>query len=201
MPLLLSKPISPYSAYAVWNIQETNQVLLNMIDEPIPEGLNPTRQAEWIVGRILIKNLCGFFELKYRGIEVLHTGKPSLLGNEAEISISHSFPMAAAMIHLKDFCGIDLERTRDKLIKIEDKFINESESQYRGDLAKLCAIWCGKEVLYKIYGRRKLSMKDDTSIVFESDSVMTGLIHKDNLDQRYSIHFEPVKDFYLAYSL
>ncbi|MEQ9304341.1 MAG: 4'-phosphopantetheinyl transferase superfamily protein [Marinoscillum sp.] len=201
MPLLLSKPISPYSAYAVWNIQETNQVLLDMIDEPVPDGLNPTRKAEWIVGRILVKNLCGQFELKYRGIEVLDTGKPHLSGTDAEISISHSFPMAAAMIHLKDFCGIDLERTRDKLIRIENKFINASETQYSGNLEKLCAIWCGKEVLYKIYGRKKLSMKDDTSIIFESDSVMTGVIHKDKMDQRYSIHYEPVKDYYLAYSL
>lgn len=201
MPLLLSKPISPYSAYAVWNIQETNQVLLNMTDETIPDGLNPTRLAEWIVGRVLVKGLCSQFELKYRGIEVGDTGKPQLAGTTAEISISHSFPMAAAMIHLNNSCGIDLERTRRKLINIQGKFINQTEHHYADNLDKLCAIWCGKEVLYKIYGRRKLSMKDDTFIEFESDSVMTGRIQKGPIKQQYRIHYEAVKDYFLAYSL
>ncbi|MFH6984806.1 4'-phosphopantetheinyl transferase family protein [Marinoscillum luteum] len=201
MPLLLSKPISPYSAYAVWNIQETNQVLLGLIKEEVPEGLNPTRLAEWIVGRILIQNLCAQFALKYRGLTPNESGKPFLIGSTAEISISHSFPMAAAMIHLHNPCGIDLERARNKLIKIQDKFINEREIEYRDNLQKLCAIWCGKEVLYKIYGRRKLSMRDETFIEFETDSVMNGIIQKDQMELHYRIHYEAVRDYFLAYSL
>jgi len=201
MPLLLSKPISDHSAYAVWNIQETNEQLLDLIDEPTPADLNPTRLAEWIVGRILIKSLCVQFDLKYQGIEPDESGKPFLIGSDAQISISHSFPMAAAMIHLNHSCGIDLERARQKLIAIQDKFINESEAEHHDNLNKLCAIWCGKEVLYKIYGRRKLSMKDETSIQFESDTVMTGLIHKEGAEGQYRIHYEAVKDYYLAYSL
>ena len=201
MPLLLSKPISPYSAYAVWNIQETNQVLLGLIKEDVPEGLNPTRLAEWIVGRILIQNLCAQFALKYRGLTPNESGKPFLIGSTAEISISHSFPMAAAMIHLHNPCGIDLERARNKLIKIQNKFINEREIEYRDNLQKLCAIWCGKEVLYKIYGRRKLSMRDETFIEFETDSVMNGIIQKDQMELHYRIHYKAVRDYFLPYSL
>ncbi|MEQ8582089.1 MAG: 4'-phosphopantetheinyl transferase superfamily protein [Marinoscillum sp.] len=201
MPLLLSKPISPYSAYAVWNIQETNQVLLGLIKEDVPKGLNPTRLAEWIVGRILIQNLCAQFALKYRGLTPNESGKPFLIGSSAEISISHSFPMAAAMIHLHNPCGIDLERARNKLVKIQDKFVNEREIAYRDNLQKLCAIWCGKEVLYKIYGRKKLSMRDETFIEFETDSVMNGIIQKDQIELHYRIHYEAVRDYFLAYSL
>lgn len=201
MPLLLSKRISAYSAYAVWNIQETNEVLVSLTKENIPEGMNPTRAAEWIVGRILVKNLCSQFGLKYRGIKPKDTGKPFLIGSTTEISISHSFPMAAAMIHLNSSCGIDLERARQKLILTQDKFINTSETQYRNNLSKLCAIWCGKEVLYKIYGRRQLSMKDETTIEFKTDQVMLGKIHKGELEQHFRIHYEPVKDFFLAYNL
>ena len=42
--------------------------------------------------------------------------------------------MAAAMIHKESSCGIDLERMRSKLIRIQDKFVNESEHNYLGDL-------------------------------------------------------------------
>ncbi len=201
MPLLLSKQISPCAAYAVWNIQETNQVLLSMVDEEIPTNMNPTRLAEWIVGRILIKSLCAQFGIDYQGVAARETGKPHLIGTDVEISISHSFPMAAAMIHKESPCGIDLERMRSKLIRIQDKFVNVTESAYLNNLEKLCAIWCGKEALYKIYGRKKLSMKDETFIEFESDEIMNGLIKKDGDEQRYRIHYEAVKDYYLAYSI
>ena len=201
MPLLLSKRTSGYSAYAIWNIQETNEQLFELIDEPYPTDLNPTRQAEWIVGRILVKSLCLQFDLEYKGIAPNEHGKPYLNGLNAEISISHSFPMAAAMIHLHKPCGIDLERARQKLINTQDKFINDSEIQYHDQLEKLCAIWCGKEVLYKIYGRRKLSMKDHTTIEFLSDDKMNGIIHKEAKHENYQIHFEPVKDYFLAHSL
>ncbi len=201
MPLLLSKRISGYSAYAVWNIQETNELLLEMINEPLPSGLNPTRLAEWIVGRILVRNLCLQFDLNYQGIVPNEDGKPYVKGLNAEISISHSFPMAAAMIHLHKPCGIDLERARQKLINIQDKFVNDSEIKYHDQLDKLCAIWCGKEVLYKIYGRRKLSMKDHTTIEFLSEDKMNGIIHKEAKHENYRIHYEPVKDYFLAYSL
>lgn len=201
MPLLLSKQISPSAAYAVWNIQETNQVLMSMVDEEIPTHMNPTRLAEWIVGRILIKSLCTQFGIDYQGVAARETGKPHLIGTNIEISISHSFPMAAAMIHKESPCGIDLERMRSKLIRIQDKFVNETEAAYLNNLEKLCAIWCGKEALYKIYGRKKLSMRDETFIEFESDEIMNGLIKKDGEEHQYKIHYEAVKDYYLAYSI
>lgn len=175
--------------------------MMDMIDEDVPEYMNPTRLAEWIVGRVLVKSLCMHFGIEYQGIERLDTGKPRLIGTDVEISISHSFPMAAAMIHQESPCGIDLERMRSKLILIQDKFINDTESAHRDNLHKLCAIWCGKEVLYKIYGRKKLSMKDETFIDFESDEIMNGLIKKDNQELRFKIHYEPVKDYYMAYSI
>ena len=44
-------------------------------------------------------------------------------------------------------------------------------------------------------------MKDETFIEFESDEIMNGLIKKDGDEQRYRIHYEAVKDYYLAYSI
>lgn len=202
MPLLLSKRIGAYAAYAVWNIQETNEVLGALItDEHVTDEMTQTRQAERIVGRILIADLCTLFGIEYQGIRIAETGKPSLIGSDAEISITHSFPMAAAMLHLHSPCGIDLERARPKLIRAQDKFLNESEIQYRNDLDRLCAIWCGKEVLYKIHGRRQLSLKHETLIEFETANVMKGKICKGDQEQHYRIHYETVKDFFLAYNI
>lgn len=201
MPLLLSKPLGSHSAYAVWNIQETNEKLQSLYPDERPDAEHITKTAEWLVGRILIKTLCAHFSIPYEGITVEESGKPNLAKNGAHISISHSFPMAAAIINLNEPCGIDVERPRHKMIQVREKFINGAEKKYSDDLEKLCAIWCGKEVLYKIYSRKKLSLKDDTTITFKSDSEMIGLIKKEGFAKEYPILFEKIKDFCLAYNV
>lgn len=199
MPLLLSKQIDEYSAYAVWNIQETFLELPYLSPEPFPAQLHPIRQAEWIVGRILVKSLCEKFEIPYLGVSKHDTGKPYLPESEAHISISHSFPIAAAMIHLKKPCGIDMERPRIKHDLVKMKYLHSSEMEYQHDLNKICAIWCAKEVIYKIFGRKLLSLKDEIKVSFDSDNLMKGKILKRGYEDTYHIHYEWVKEYLLAY--
>lgn len=199
MPLLLNKQIDEHSAYAVWNIQETFLELPYLSPEPFPADLNPVRQAEWIVGRMLVKTLCEKFEIPYQGIKKQDKGKPYLNGSKANISISHSFPIAAAMIHLEKPCGIDMERPRDKHEYVKMKYLHPSEMQYKNDLEKLCTIWCAKEVIYKIFGRKFLSLKDEIKVSFESNELIKGEILKNGHEGTHQIHYEWVKEYLLAY--
>ena len=199
MPLLLNKQIDEDSAYAVWNIQETFLELPYLSPEPFPAELNPVRQAEWIIGRILVKSLCEKFQIKYQGIDKHTEGKPFLNGTNAHISISHSFPIAAAMIHLKKPCGIDMERPRDKHIIVQHKYLHASELEFEDQLKQLCAIWCAKEVIYKIFGRKFLSLKDEIKVTFQTDDIMTGEILKPGYEDTHEIHYEWVKEYLLAY--
>jgi 4'-phosphopantetheinyl transferase len=199
MPLLLSKKIDEHSAYAVWNIQETFLELPYMSPEPFPVDLSPVREAEWIIGRVLVKSLCDSFGIEYKGIVKHDNGKPYLRDSYANVSISHSFPIAAAMIHLKKPCGIDMERPREKLKLVRSKFLHESEMQYKDDLNKLCAIWGAKEVIYKIFGRRFLSLKNEIKIEFVSDDLMKGEILKEGHEDTHEINYEWVKEYLLAF--
>ena len=199
MPLLLNKQIDDHSAYAVWNIQETFLERPYLSPEPFPAELHPVRQAEWIIGRILVKSLCEKFNIEYQGISKQDKGKPYLNDSDANISISHSFPIAAAMIHLKKPCGIDMERPRDKHEYVKLKYLHESEMQYKDDLQKLCTIWCAKEVIYKIFGRKFLSLKDEIKLSFESDSLIKGEILKPGHEAVHYIHYEWVKEYLLAF--
>jgi len=199
MPLLLNKQIDEQSAYAVWNIQETFLELPYLSPEPYPAELHPVRQAEWIIGRVLVKTLCEKFDIKYQGISKQDKGKPYLTGSNANISISHSFPIAAAMIHLEKPCGIDMERPRDKHAQVKLKYLHESELEYQNDLNKLCTIWCAKEVIYKIFGRKFLSLKDEIKLSFESDSLIKGDILKSGHEQTHWVHYEWVKEYLLAF--
>ncbi len=201
MPLLLNKKIDEYSAYTVWNIQETFLELPYLSPESFPVDLNPVRQAEWIVGRILVKSLCNSFGISYKGISKHDEGKPYLNDNCAHISISHSFPIAAAMIHLKKPCGIDMERPREKHQYVQDKFLHTSEQKYRDNLNKLCTIWGAKEVVYKIFGRKFVSLKDEIKIEFKSDNLILGKILKPGYGDTHEIHYEWVKDYLLAFGV
>ena len=111
--------------------------------------------------------------------------------------------MAAAMIHLKEPCGIDLELPRHKLIQVKHKFTNGSEKAYTDSLDQLCIVWCAKEVLYKIHNRKTLSLKDDTSIKILSSDRAVGTINKifNGKNHKYDIAIEEVKGFKLAYNL
>ena len=201
MPLLLSKQIHENAAYAVWNIQETFLEIPYLSPEPFPAQLHPVRQAEWIVGRILIKHLCESFDLDYKGVGIHDTGKPFLKGHGVHISISHSFPMACAMLHLKQPCGIDLERPREKMLFVQNKFLNDSESGYRDDLEKIAILWCAKEVIYKIHGRKYLSLKDEIEIIIKNEDTILGKITRPIDQEEFTLHYELVKEYILCYSV
>lgn len=201
MPLLFSKQINPTTSYAIWNIQETNEQLIEQFNSMFPEDLHPTKLAEWLVTNIMLDQVCQSFGIKFTGLTKNDAGKPFLNGNTAQISISHSFPMAAVLINRNRVCGIDLERQRSALIKIQHKFLHKSELQYQNDLERLCAIWCAKEVLYKIHGRKKLSLKDELCVEFRSDDLISGYILKGGFEETYQIHYESVRDYFMAYNI
>jgi 4'-phosphopantetheinyl transferase EntD len=198
MPLLLSKQINPYSAYAVWHITETEDQLTGLINET-SRHTNPNKKSEWIVTRILIKYLCNLFEVNYNGIENTPVGKPILINSNAEISISHSFPMAACLINVRKPCGIDIELPRQKLTYVKKKFLNPQENSDKlGDLTK---IWTAKEVLFKVYGDKELSFKNEMLIKFKTEERATGLILKNGLESSHEIMFESLFNYTLAYSI
>jgi len=87
-------------------------------------------------------------------------GKPHLRdGNH--ISISHSHNFTAIIISSNIEVGIDIEKQRDKILRIAYKFtpIEEYRTLANTDaiIRKLTAVWGSKESLYKIYAQQGLS--------------------------------------------
>ena len=193
--------IHPYSAYAVWKISETPDQLLAITKETPPE-MHINKRSEWMVSRILVRYLCGLFDLPYSGMQNLDSGKPILTGLNVEISITHSFPVAAVLINLRRPCGIDMELRRSKLVKVQDKFLHEKESQYKDDLEQLCRIWSAKEVLFKVHGEKNLSFKDEMLIeMSEKPDAAEGLILKDGKETLVPIRYEQLFNYLLCYSI
>ena len=200
MPLFLTKKINKVSTYAVWNITETATELARLAGSSAPHK-NDKKKCEWLATRLLVMHLVSLFGISYAGIAKTKAGKPFLIGHAANISMTHSFPMAAAMIHLDAPCGIDIESPRNQLIKIQSKILHESEYQHKNNAFNLCKIWIVKEVLIKICGQTQLSFKNELKTELIDDHQVLGHIMSTEINEQYRINIVPILNYLLAYSL
>lgn len=156
------------SAWALWKIEEEESVLASAVApfETAPSNLtNPLKRLEFLAGRVLIKELANVFDLKFHGLTKDEFGKPFLKNHDFQISLSHSYPYVAAVIHRSHAVGIDLEQPKEKLLKVAPRVLHATELQDAGpDIVKHCIYWCAKETLVKIHGKKDLIFAENLLI-------------------------------------
>lgn len=133
-------------------------------------------------------------------------GKPHLADNKS-ISITHSFTFSAIIISDDKTVGIDIEKQRDKILKIAHKFtpIQEYKTIANHDalIGKLTIVWGAKESLYKIYGKKKLRFLQHIYIedfMFD-DGKTTGEIRYDGTVESYNVFFLEFEGFTCVYAM
>lgn len=120
------------------------------------QSLSPKKRWEYI----MIRQLLHLYSPNSR-IEYKENGEPFLDNDVRYISISHSYPFAVLSISDAPI-GVDVERISEKILRVRDKFINESENQWlegKENKEILTAIWSMKEALYKIHPSKLWSLK------------------------------------------
>ncbi len=207
MPLFKTIHVNETTQILIWKITES---LENLKEGIVLTSKNKTRfegmkselhQKGFLSVRQLLK------EVNYRDTDVLYDafGKPSLK-NGNYISITHSFTFVAVIISDKKPVGIDIEKQRDKIVKIAPKFtpIHEYKSIANHDalVRKLTIVWGAKESLYKIYGKKKLLFLhhiyiDDFSFHHKST---TGEIRFNGIVTAYKISFLEFEGFTCVYA-
>ena len=121
MPITKLDKINANSFWCMWEITENMDQLLakvvlseNGIKE-IEEISHPIKQRERLAARCCIQELVKQTGKEYNGITKDEHDKPHLIDLSYNISISHSFPYAAAILHKKLPVGIDIEKPVEKL--------------------------------------------------------------------------------------
>ena len=128
MPLYKKIKIKNGDFILVWRISERKQELLNNLKQnslyksKLSSITSEAKQIEFLSVLNLLENL-GF---SYNDIQYDINGKPHL--SEGYISISHSFEFSTVVIS-KNKVGIDIEKFREKILKIYKKFISEKENE------------------------------------------------------------------------
>jgi 4'-phosphopantetheinyl transferase len=171
MPLSKFEKINANSFWCLWEITESFEQLYQKVvlsehgKREIGSISHPIKQRERLAARCCVQELVRQTGNEYKGIIKDEHDKPFLIDYPYHISISHSFPFAAAIMHKKLPVGIDIEKPTEKLGRIAHRFLNENEFiDSNGELKKLCIYWSGKESIYKLNGKTGLSFKKDIRI-------------------------------------
>jgi 4'-phosphopantetheinyl transferase len=203
MPVAKTTSLGENSCWALWKIEEDEENLSYEAMESCPEDvISPQKRLEYLAGRALIKYLVETLGQNYTGLRKDEAGKPYLKGSDHEISLSHSFPYAAAQLHHSIPVGIDLEQPKDKLLRIASRVLSPTEEKDAGDnVIKHCIYWCAKETMYKIHGKRGLHFNSQLLLEpfrMQQDGHLSGRIITTGSEKRVGLAYRVEKDYVLV---
>ena len=125
--------------------------------------------------------------------------------NIGQISVTHSFPYVAVIFHYSEAVGIDLEKPRNKILKISKKFLNGVEQAFsRQDVEKTTILWSVKESLYKLHGRKFVVFKENLEakpFQLENEGLIQGLIKIDSNIEEINLQYICYEDFVITYTI
>ena len=206
MPLYKTITVNSATKVLIWKIEESFDALLKNIELTTEntDRLNKMKSVLHQKGFLSIRHLLAIegytdYDLFYDA-----NGKPHLTDG-VHVSITHSFIFSA--IILSDIkVGIDVEKKRDKILRIAHKFnaVKElSKLSLTSRIRKLTAIWCAKESLYKGFNSAGLSFLNHIHIEdFGLDqNETTAIVDFNNKTESYHIWFSEFEGFTCAYAL
>ncbi|MCX2744992.1 4'-phosphopantetheinyl transferase superfamily protein [Mangrovivirga sp. M17] len=174
-------------------------------DQIILSSLKTTqRKREWLTIRNLLFEACSKFDIKYSPVIKDEYGKPHLPGFKGGISYTHSKTQAGLLIHPHASVGIDIEKPREQLYRVENKFLTSEEKNiYCENLELMTLAWSAKESIYKAYGRKSLSLKDDIDLIRidYNKGIITARIVKGKMSELMKVHFFFSNDEIVTYTI
>lgn len=209
MPITFYQDINSDTAIGLWKITENPkeleaQLQLKEHELKILHSLSKEkRNLHWLATRVLLRKMINTNQ--YIDFKVDENGKPYLANHPHHISLSHSYDYAAVMVSKTRKVGIDIEIIKQKIERVQNKFMTEKELSFISDesrLEKLYVCWCAKEALYKLNGKRETSFKDHICIsdfAYADEGTLKAKIEKNNRDKSYVVNFKRFDDYMLGY--
>lgn len=209
MPLLLLKNIHEHCSWGLWQISESLEELKAQFAdnqtglEFLEDIHHPTKQQESLAARLVLKKIVESWNQAYKGVIKDDCSKPWLVDCAYQVSLSHAKGYAIAMVHRHRDVGIDIEPPRPKLQRIAKKFLSAPELDHaQDDLDTLAIYWVAKEAMYKMHGKKKLSLRHDIYIdPFEPQKEGLLRAYFVNQAQSHSIYYFAYQEYYIAYTL
>lgn len=207
MPLYKTITVNPTTTVYIWQITESFEELSKGVKLTAHCATRVSnmksdvhRRGFMSVRHLLARAGYSDFDLYYD-----ENGKPHL-HNGKHISITHSFHFAAIIISDQEV-GIDIEKQRNKILRIAHKFtpIEEYRTLANEDalIRKLTIVWCAKESLFKCFAVKGVSFLQNIDVAdFNMDeNTTTATVVYGDREKTYSIAFFEFEGFTCAYAL
>ncbi len=211
MPIVKIEHINDDVTFGMWKIEENEDYLQHHVHLSKQERAefkriqHVKRKKEWLSARAALLEICKSLKIKFKGTVKDDNNKPHLKGLPWHISISHSFPYAIALLNKKEPCGVDIEKAKPALFHVSKRFLNLKElNDIPRNPKSLCAAWAAKEVLFKIYGRQKLSFKENLLLSpfdLKPHGNIIGQIKLDMGSRDYVLEYFLLDEFVVIYSV
>ena len=200
MPFLKEFIINHNTKIKLWKLSlgELDYFKLDEYDSKlINSKKNKLAKEQFLAVRKTLKLENPSYKIRYD-----ESGKPSI-NSDLNISISHSNYMAAIVFSGYSRAGIDIELKESKILKIKDKFLNESEklkNEFQSDLDYLTMIWTAKESIYKALGIKGVSFSDDIIIKKINKNKGQGYYINGKEKYKFELIFFSIDDYILCYA-
>lgn len=206
MPLYKTITVNAATKVLIWKIEESFDTLLKNIELSTKntDRLNSMKSILHQKGFLSIRHLLAIEGYTDYDLYYDTNGKPHLKDG-LYISITHSFIFSA--IILSDIkVGIDVEKKRDKILRIAHKFTffkDLDNFSLISNIRKLTIIWCAKESLYKSFNRVGLTFLNHIHVedfnLHQNET--TAIVDFDNKIESYHIWFQEFEGFTCSYAL
>jgi 4'-phosphopantetheinyl transferase len=205
MPLYKSISVNPQTVVKIWKIEESYDTLLRSLDlkQQSLERVLGMKSNLHQRGFLSVRHLLRDFGYTDQDLYYDDTGKPHLKDGK-HISITHSFTFSGVIISA-DKVGIDIEKQRDKIGIIANKFVGYEFNYLNKDaedyVRKLTVIWGIKESLYKLFATRGMLFKAHFLVIpfMLDDGTTVAWIDYESKKHRYNTAFLEFEGFTCAY--
>ena len=208
MPLYKTITVSKAIQVYIWKVTESEDELAKniVLTEHCQNRMLGMKSMMHRRAFLSIRHLLMLANYEDKDLVYNEFGKPHLKDGK-HISITHSHNFTAIIISSANEVGIDIEKQRDKILRIAYKFtpIEEYSTLANTDaiIRKLTAVWGSKESLYKIYAQQGLSFLNHINVKDFSlaDEKTTAEILYEGKKSDYSISFLEFEGFTCVYAL
>ena len=200
MPFLKDFIINQKTKIKLWevNIGELDYQGLDQYDaDLIKLKKNDLAKEQFLAVRKTLELENPNFKIRYD-----KSGRPSI-NSDLNISISHSKFMAAIVFSEHNKAGIDIEHKENKIVNIQNKFLNDSEkleNEYQYNVDYLTMIWTAKESIYKALGIKGVSFSDNIIIKNINKNKGHGYYINGKEKYKFDLKYFSIEEYILCYA-
>ena len=207
MSLYKTITVDPGTTIHIWKIEESFEELAHGIQltPHCQHRLDGTKSDIHQRGFLSVRHLLAKVGYVDHDLYYDEKGKPHLRDGK-QISITHSFEFSAIIVS-DCSVGIDIEKQREKILRIAHKFTPLEEYHTLANsealIRKLTIVWGAKESIYKAFGSKQVSFLQHINIDdfdFE-DGQTRGQVYFNGDRAFYQIFFLEFEGFTCVYAL